>query len=372
MARLPQPRRGERLEVKKRELPFSFWPVYKSERRYGLQTDLFAKNPWPVMAASIEDRCPDRARLAARAFLVQAEGFFRAAESDIVASRPLLLYYSFLNLAKALILTNGVADNLDHAKHGLREYLPTGGKEFYDAQVRAFTQTPDAANVFDLFSQSLGGVELRANVDFKVLDLFSQVVSAHRLWTVATDENDRFIPVQEVQFFSEDSEVWTVLTVLGEDLDRFDITHSQLFEESALSAAFTEVAATEVEGKKVLRFEQNLPTPFTDRPSDVLLDVVNICRAFLWPIVRSTPPYRKYYLYLAPDGTYRLHPLSSVYLIVFYLGSVTRYRPHHFEAIEKSPYAALVREVLTDEPRQFLYLVASEFAQRNVSSPAIL
>ncbi len=370
--RLPPARKGSALKIKKRELQFSFWPVYKSQRRYGLQTELFAKNPWPVMSASIDDRCPEAAKPAARAFLVQAEGFFRAAESDVVSSRPLLLYYSFLNLAKALILTNGLASNLDAAKHGVQDFITPGGREFYDAGVRIFPQATGLANVLDLFSQSVGGPRLSASIELSVLDLLAQAVSTHRLWTVAADEDDRFIPLQEIQFLTAGSEVWLAFTVLGEDLDRFEISHSMLVNRSGLSAAFQEVAPIEVSGKRALRFEQSNAVHFNQRPSDVLLDVVRPCKGLFWPIVRSTPPYRKYYLYLAPGSGFRLQPLCSIYAVVYYLGSVTRYRPHHFEAIEKSPYRPVVREILADEPQQFLYLMASEFAQRNVSSQAIL
>src|SRR5207249_11759224 len=101
-----------------------------------------------------------------------------------------------------------------------------------------------------------------------------------------------------------------------------------------LGTDFREVKSIKVRGKRVLRFEQMKPVGFPDRPSDVLMEVVKVCRGRLWPVVRSTPPYRRYYVYLGPTGTLTPHPMCSVYLIVYFLGSVTRYRPHHFSTIE--------------------------------------
>ncbi len=374
--RLPGARGGVRLQVRKRDLHFSFWPVYPGPR-FGLNVDLFSKSPWPVMADAIQHRCPPRARKAAKAFLLQAEEFQRAAEDEAIASKPLLFYYSFLNVAKAYILTARMAHNLDVAKHGLEEVLPPGGKEFYDAAVRAYPSRKEAKkkerkNIFDLFGQSLEAPALSALTEYKVQDLLAQIVSGHRLWTAATQHAERFIPIEEVLFMQGRNvkRIWTVITVLRENIDRFGITHKRLLDESRLRATFKEVKP--LVGEKLLRFQQVTPIHYSHRPSDVVMDAVKKCRPYLWPVVRSTSPYRRYYLYLDPSSTMPLHPLLSVYALMFYLGSVTRYRPHHFDIIRSSPYNPQISEILATEPRQFLYLMASEFAQTDVNWPAIL
>src|SRR5436190_7497375 len=106
MPRLPQPREGKTLEAKGRALPFSFFPVTRGTRRYGLYDVVFAINPWNVMRGSVNSELSATARPEALAFLKQAEDFFRAATSG-VSTNPLLLYYAFLNLAKALIRVRG-------------------------------------------------------------------------------------------------------------------------------------------------------------------------------------------------------------------------------------------------------------------------
>src|SRR5271168_3091569 len=105
MPQLPLSRDGELLRVKDRPLEFSFWPMERTTRRYGLGSRVFATDPWTVIRRSIVDRCPALSRDAALALFEQSQDFYRAAESGVKAAKPLLLYYCFMNLAKAYILT---------------------------------------------------------------------------------------------------------------------------------------------------------------------------------------------------------------------------------------------------------------------------
>ena len=73
-------------------------------------------------AESIAQRCPIRDREAAQAFRGQAEDYYDAATTGrLSAVKPVLLYYSFLNLAKAYIVTTGLRHVLVDPKHGLSE-----------------------------------------------------------------------------------------------------------------------------------------------------------------------------------------------------------------------------------------------------------
>ncbi len=223
MPRLPAAREGEMLRVKGRLVPFSFWPVKKSIRRYGLQTDLFVKSPWPVMADAVDARCEDTLRPAAKAFLQQAQDFYLASQANVVASKPLLLYYAFLNLAKAYILTTGVSRELSRFQHGLHESTPTRGRRFLDAYVRAFPADGSNRNVFDLFSQALQNPQLAVNTDYTLKALLPQFVLGHRAWLMATGRQERFIPLHELRFYSDSNQkrVWLTLVMLEEDPDAF-------------------------------------------------------------------------------------------------------------------------------------------------------
>ena len=46
--------------------------------------------------------------------------------------------------------------------------------------------------------------------------------------------------------------------------------------------------------------------------------------------------------------------------------------PHHLQALLRVAYGPRVRDFVSGQPLQFLYLMASEIARRDVTTPAIL
>src|SRR5262245_17453312 len=124
MARPTPARDGSQLKVKGTSVYFGYWPMYRGSRRYGLQARIYATNPFALIRASINSHCPAPARAEALACTSQAEFFYDTAiAADEWAAKPLLLYYSFMNLAKAYALTKKVRPSFDRARHGISEGL---------------------------------------------------------------------------------------------------------------------------------------------------------------------------------------------------------------------------------------------------------
>ena len=102
MSRVKNSKNGELLKVKGRPIKFSRHLVTKGDRRFGLQTRIFATNPWSVIRGAINSIDDQNARSQAKSFVEQAEDFYRAYQSaHEVSSKPLLVYYSLMNLVKA-------------------------------------------------------------------------------------------------------------------------------------------------------------------------------------------------------------------------------------------------------------------------------
>lgn len=380
MPPLPSERQGKPLLIRRRPLPFSYWPMYKY-RRDGLQSTLFALDPWVIIQRSIAERCLKSVQPEALAYLRQARDFYGAATlADVTAARPLLLYYCFLNLAKAYVLTIRQRRTLARAKHGLYERLRPRGKELTGAYVNAVV-SPNGTNsrreVFDEFLRALRGSGLQQDTDFQLVNLLPQALPGHRLWAEATGKRERFISLYEARF-REDAvgrRVWLSLCLFADDLARVGIGHAALLTESRLDGVFREVRwSEEADGRRVICFEQTAPVTYNHRSADEIADLVASKRQNLWAIVSSVPPYRKHYLYPAPMAEHGevLPQLASVYAMMFYLGSITRYRPHHLSSILEGQYGAFVQDFVVSQPLQFIYLMASEFAQREVTRPAIV
>lgn len=355
--------------------------MYRTTRRYGLQSTLFALDPWTIIKANIQTRCPSGARPEALASLEQAQDFYSASmAASVIASRPLLLYYCFMNLAKAFALTVQQQATFNQAQHGLAERITPGGRELVDAFLQAH-KSPNARtgdfNLFDELLQVLSGTGLASTQDFHLARLLPQIVPGHRLWAEATNENERFISVHQIRF-NEDKktkEIWLSLYFFSDDLTRLNVTPAKLLRESRLQGKFRHVRSPrKISGRKMVCFEQITPRVYTHRAADEIAKLAIELKPFLWATVASVPPYRRYYVYLAPvpEHPQILPQLLSIYAITYYLGSITRYRPHHFDSIIESDLGPRVLEFISGQPLQFIYLIASEFAEQEVTKPSIV
>ena len=124
--------------------------------------------------------------------------------------------------------------------------------------------------------------------------------------------------------------------------------------------------------ERTLCFEQVVPVRYGHRAADVVKQVVDTARPLLWRVATAIPPYRRYYVCLSPPpADFRLPQLLSLYMLFFYFGSVSRYRPHVFDDILSGPYGPFVAEFVESQPEQLLYLLTSALCEREVARPAI-
>jgi hypothetical protein len=69
------------------------------------------------------------------------------------------------------------------------------------------------------------------------------------------------------------------------------------------------------------------------------------------------------------DDRKLLPPLAAAYAVMFYLGSVTRYKPDVFDKILAGGLSWVVEEFIATYPLQFIYSLASELAEVDVVRP---
>src|SRR3990170_594668 len=75
---------------------------------------------WSLLESECYRILPDNGADRAAAFIDQAYEFYEAAQNPRLSSRPLLYYYSFLNLAKVLLACRGVRIPVN-ARHGIHD-----------------------------------------------------------------------------------------------------------------------------------------------------------------------------------------------------------------------------------------------------------
>ena len=354
--------------------------MHKGTRRFGLQSNLFAADPWTLIRERVRQRCPSSAVAEATSTINQAADFFRSAQlADISAARPLQMYYCFLNLVKALILTKGLQPTFDQAQHGLSERLRPGGVELRDAFLNAYT-SPDRQGKLQVFAE-LHRLLLNANVaggtTYDLPALLPQILPGHRLWAEAAGKQERFISIHDIRIMEDTArrKLWVDLVFVADDLTRFGITHKRLLDETGLANQFREVKCGEVlDGRRLIQLEQLAMTDYTHRAADEVQQVVDALKPRIWVTINAAQPYRRYYVYLAPpsEANQILPQILAIYAITYYLGSITRYRPQHFQTLLAGPYGPRIEEFVTVQPLQFVYLIASEIAEQEITKPALV
>ncbi|AJE19576.1 YaaC family protein [Azotobacter chroococcum] len=382
--KLSAARVGERLRVNNKLIPYSFWPTKVGQKgNASLQTLLFSLDPWAIIDQAIKTSCPSAAKPEALACMAQARDFYEGAiDTQRIAARPLALYYCFMNLVKAFCLTRATKPTFDKAQHGLAEKLRApSNRELTDAFLSAFP-SPNANGVLQNFSEfmlALTGTGLPAHHDYDVSILLPQILPGHRLWSYAANKKERFIAVHDIRpFLDKDSrELWLNLYFVSDDLSRIGVSGKDFLTESCLSTYFAQVACSETDssGRTLICFQQIAPIVCaTTKYANKLQQLFDIIRPILWATVATVPPYRRHYVYLRPpaEAPHVLPQLLSIYALAYYFGSITRYRPHHFPAITDSSFGPRVQDFITGQPQQFLYLLASEFAKREITKPSIV
>ena len=381
MPKLPRMRTGTDLRAYDRSVPFSFWPTGQGVPRPPVQSLLFVIDPWVMMRRAITEQVAQvNNRSEALSYIEQARDFYASAEaSSIDAAKPVQLYYSYLNIAKAFIICRGVQASLPNIRHGINESVNQGGQEFEDGFVQFWT-SPDQQGrlqAFDEFMRALVTTRLQNGTRLPIPHLVPQILSGHRLWASAVSTTERFIALQRIQFIENrgSKRIWLRMYLFADDVKRLGYTQDNVLNNSGLSADFRKVRCTEkVDGRALICIEHRASHAYGRHGVDLASDLVAGIKGRLWATVGSSPPYRRYYLYLCPQaerGTI-ISQLASIYAMTFYLGSVTRYRPNAFHALLNGPYGPRIAEFVSGQPAQFVYLMGSEFARRDITRPSIV
>jgi len=380
---LPSARVGERLKVNKKTIPFSYWPTKIGQKgNASLQPLLFSLDPCAIIDQAIKKSCPAQAKPEALACMRQARDFYESAtEAGKVSAKPLSLYYCMMNLVKAFCLTRGTQSTFNQAQHGLSEQLAAGGQELVNASLQAFPSPNGQGKLqnFSEFKRALTHTGLSAVQTFSLLSLLPQILPGHRLWAAASAKRERFIAIHDVRPMLDRAtgNIWLNVYFVSDDLSRLGVTHANFLSESGLTGVFSQVACSEVDqnSRSIICFEQVVPTACQNtKYGNFLQQLFDTLKDKVWTTVASIPPYRRYYVYLCPyaERPSVVHQLLSIYAVSYYLGSITRYRPHHFDSITDKSYGPRIQDFITGQPLQFLYLIASEFAKQEIARPSIV
>lgn len=331
-------------------------------------------DPWSYFLYRVRELKNQVHRTKGRTLVAHAQEYYLAAQNPRLSSRPVLYYYAFYNLAKAFLLLRGHAEVVDRiARHGLID--PTSAKlgkmPFRNRQVavRNPTNATDA-NLLPLFVEDLTGQRLQDRTPFGLLDLLGMLPGIHRTYSRVAKSAPMFCPIERIDLLREKGDYFVRLIL---DESERDVAHtkSRLVSDPIFSGSFKRVAADVMltsPDQKELWFETR--RKFHGWGAGVvpaLKRLRNEClKNAIVPLLTNLG-YR-YYVALH-NGNRDLAGLPAMYMIMFYLGSITRYQPYHFDAMFRGGYRWLVNEFLETQPPQFVYMAASILAETEAVRP---
>jgi hypothetical protein len=290
-----------------------------------------------------------------------------------MAVRPVLLYYAFLNLSKAYAVAKGNVKVAGRTSHGVSSPA-SRPRQIQGALVRFDNRSAGKPGVFQELLKGFNGSSAVLSSDVKLGQLMPQILPGHRLWCYGARRRERFIPIEQINVFHAPitRQVWLNLYLNKDDKDRLGISDVKALDEGDLATEF-EIADDPLRGDLVC-FQQRNPETYGADAAEALFRAIQRARNSIWETVNISSPYRKPYIYCSPvaERKARLPQALSVYLLMFFLGSVTRYNPLYFDDLLESRYGPLIETFISESPMQFLYLMASEILEREVSKPAII
>jgi len=357
--------RPERPGIELPEPPTGFPQFFKK-----LQPRIVTADVWAFLETSVKTspKLTKDQKRQSLAFIQQAFEFFEAAQNPRIGSRPLLYYYSFLNLAKVAVLLGGVnlppvvRHGISDPRENIRQRLRLPGQG-----VRIEKCAHDHSVIFPEFVSFLGG-EVTSPRVIKVLDLLRQVPGTHRTYCRVTGCDPCCIPIKVFRFFQAGKKIFLHMGFDRKD-DDVRSTLPQLRTSSSFNRLFTEVYVPPEHwsDRKIIWFETDLFAGEKATVNSALRAMAKDITSLGFSSILTSIGYRHYVLCMPKPKL--LPPLAVIYAIMFYFGSITRYKPYDFDRIVEDKYSWLVSEFLKTQPNQFLHGLAGQIAGVDVVQP---
>jgi len=329
---------------------------------------------WSYLMHHSEKRFKGDKLKKAMSFIQQAFDFYIAAANPRQSSRPLLYYYAYLNLAK-LYLLNCNIDLPAKMYHGINDpKINNKSRLHFRSQVISIENIKsDHSKIFpEILMNCPREVDYNLPRTIKVLDLISQIPTIHRTYVNITGNKPLFCPIGILRVYKERDRLWMRIGLEKKDADVRD-TIKTINKRRGFKSLFGIIEKNDNIGDGY-RFEdyyifESKPMSYEPYRIDSALDVLSqkFRKLGVWTIFTN----RGYRYYLSGhEPRLTLPQMCSSYAIMFYLGSITRYKPYDYDKII-ARYQWLINDFIETHPPQFLYILASTLAGTEVVNPPI-
>jgi YaaC-like Protein len=173
------------------------------------------------------------------------------------------------------------------------------------------------------------------------------------------------LPLKAIDLLQSKGEMWCRVALAPEDRDTKQVS-PKIIESPGFKKVFSRVR---IGGSDDIWYETDTVNVGRAINQGIaqLADLLVAKGSLRFSTIITSTGYR-YYLSAARKSLY-LHPLSAIYAAMFYLGSVTRYKPEDFDKILSGGYSWIVEEFIATAPTQFLHILSSQLAETVVVRP---
>jgi hypothetical protein len=329
----------------------------------GRKPSVVTADPWSYLRHMAGEQLPKRNAKRALAYLDQARDFYESASNPRLGSKPLLYYYAFLNLAKYALVVNGVSLP-QKIQHGISDPRVNSKKQIKFSGQR-IEWTGRAVNRSELFAEiltALNGQEIPSGTR-TIKALLRQIPTIHRTFCLVTGEPNSFLPIHEIRLRHAQGQIWAQISIRRSDADAESML-DRISRRSAFKKLLTRVRSEE---DAEILFETPAVPGTKNGMDNGIRALARSMKSLGFRTILTGSGYRFYLTDLPPSQ--RLPQLAVAYAVMFYLGSLTRYRPHEFERIVDGGENWIVGEFFATQPSQVLYILCSILAGRAVHRP---
>lgn len=310
-------------------------------------------DPWSFLQSWLQQgiqgtRGPNKLRRT-RAFYYArlAQDFYASASGSRFPIKGTLCYYGMLNLVKTFLSVKGVDLEKTWEHHGLS--LPIDKPQV----IQITTPRPTGGlSVFAEFANLLDK-PIRGTHLLKLEELVTHIPELHEMaYTLDILPWDRrkFLPVN-ISFLVNEAKNKLFTEISFEKKNESRVETERFYKRSRKQYFFKR---GEESGRLYFRSNNRKSLTVKNMPT-LYKNIQKEYEAFDLCSIMTRSGYN-YYCDLRPPG---LHQLSYSLALLFYIGSIARYRPSETEAIQGSKISPIISEAMAVLPSQFLYQMVS-------------
>lgn len=329
---------------------------------------MLTSNPWNFLDTWINNQIRLFKRTSERKerlekslyFLELAKNFQLSADSAKMPTKGTLTYYSILNLNKVFLLTKGIDLEVSMEHHGL--VLPSNEKK----RLRVSSNGDEFINLFSTFSKFVGS-SVNAGEFIDIDEMISEIPEIHEMTfnigKLRTTKR-KFLPI-EINILTNKPRHTHLIYEIKYEKKNANLMRVEKFRSGILNTKLEKYCEDDVyisyRSKRRINYTYNSDSSWKNRYQEIQNELNEIGVS----VILTRGGYR-YYLNLQPN---KYKPIVYYVALMYYIGSVARYRPTLYNNILAGEYQSVFTEALETCNVQFLYYLASLITKKVCAVP---